>query len=291
MSYNYPKVNKNLKPLIYFFMRLHSLMVNFFFVKRMDVEGLENVSRTKPIIFAATHANSFYDAIVLHNVFLRYVHALARGDAFSKNAVAMILDLVHILPIWRITEGKQNMAKNNQTFDRCHELLRNNQQVLIYPEGVCKNQTTLLPLKRMGTSGMALRAWQEGIDVEVVPVVTTYDSFKKFGKRMNLRFNTPLKKEDFDLSDPQEFAKAFTSKLTEEMEVMISHDFKPVGFWRNLVHYAGWVIHFPLFLAINAFVKKKFGKTVFFDSVWFGLFYLSAGIYWLLLILLACQLF
>ncbi len=253
-------------------------------MKRLDVEGMENISKTKPIIFAATHANSFYDAILLHCETERYVHALARGDAFNNKAAAFILDLVHILPIWRITEGKHNMAKNNQTFDRCHELLRNNKQVLIYPEGKCKNQTTLLPLKKMGTSGMALRAWKDGIDAEVVPVVSTYDSFKTFGKRINLKIAKPLRKEEFDIhGDASDFAKKFTAKLTEEMEGMISHEFKPVGLLRNLSFYLGYFIHLPLFLLIQYIAKKKFGRTVFYDSVCYGLFYVMGGPYWLLL--------
>ncbi|WP_304237912.1 1-acyl-sn-glycerol-3-phosphate acyltransferase [Jiulongibacter sediminis] len=290
MSYSYPQMHPKIKPIVFWFMRLYARIVNFFFVKRLDTEGMEHISDTKPILFAATHANSFYDAILLHIETKRYVHALARGDAFNNKAVAFILDLVHILPIWRITEGKHNMAKNNQTFDRCHELLRNNKQVLIYPEGRCKNQTTLLPLKKMGTSALALRAWKDGIDVEVVPVVSTYDSFKNFGKRINLKIAKPLRKEDFDLSqDSSEFAKVFTAKLTEEMEAMIDHTFKPVGFLRNMVHYLGWLIHLPLFLFIHWFTKKKFGPTIFFDSVWYGIFYVTAGPYWLLLGILISQ--
>ncbi|MGR3811047.1 1-acyl-sn-glycerol-3-phosphate acyltransferase [Jiulongibacter sp. NS-SX5] len=285
-------MHPSLKPIVFWFMRFYARIVNFFFIKRLDKEGMHNISDSKPIIFAATHANSFYDAILLHCETKRYVHALARGDAFNNKAAAFILDLVHILPIWRITEGKQNMAKNAQTFDRCHELLKENKQVLIYPEGRCKNQTTLLPLKKMGTSSMALRAWREGIDVEVVPVVSTYSNFKSFGKRINLKVAKPLRKEEFDLdADPSEFAKKFTARLTEEMEPMIDHKFKPVGILRTLVFHFGVVLNAPLYLLVHLISKNKFGRTIFFDSVWYGLFYVLGGAYWTILFITIYHLF
>lgn len=250
----------------------------------MDVEGLENVPSNKPILFASTHANSFYDAIILHILFKRYVYALARGDAFKNPIVAKLLSLIHMLPVWRISEGRTNLTKNTETFEKCNELFKRNKQVLIYPEGVCQNQTSLLPLKKRGTSAMAYKAWKEGIDVQVVPVVLTYDSFKRFGKRINLKFNKPLQKENFNLDNEITFSKTFTEALEEEMKTMFSFDFKSPGLLRNILFYLGWLINFPLYLSIDAFVKRKFGKTIFSDSIWFGLLFLSYPFYLLLLL-------
>lgn len=260
-------------------------------MKRLDITGLENVDRNKPILFASTHANSFYDAIILHLVFKRYVYALARGDAFKKPAVAKMLTWIHLLPVWRITEGRSNMKKNAKTFDDCNELFKQNKQVLIYPEGVCRNQTKLLPLKKGGTAAMTFKAWNDGIDVQVVPVVLTYDSFKTFGKRVNLNFGKPLQKESFDFSEEVSFSKEFTAILAEKMKPLFSHEFKPVGFLRNAFHYFGWLINFPLYIAIDTFVKKKFGKTVFSDSIWFGVMYFTYPLYLLLLIFGLSRLF
>ncbi len=241
----------------------------------MDVEGKELVPLDKPVIFASTHSNSFYDAILIYLIFRKNVYALGRGDAFKNPIVAKILRAIHMLPIWRISEGKQNMSKNASTFNECNELFKRNQNVLIYPEGICTNQLDLLPLKKRGTSAMAYRAWKEGIDVHVVPVVLTYDSFKTFGKRINLKFNPPLHKENYDLTDEISFAKTFTADLQSEMTEMFNHDFKPVGFWRNLSFNLGCVLFAPLYLAIHLFVKKRYHKTIFFDSIWYGLLYLT----------------
>jgi 1-acyl-sn-glycerol-3-phosphate acyltransferase len=242
----------------------------------MDVYGKEFVPKDKPVIFASTHSNSFYDAILLYLMFKKNVYALGRGDAFKNPILAKILRAIHMLPIWRISEGKKNMANNKATFEECNELLKRNQNVLIYPEGICNNQTTLLPLKKRGTSAMAYKAWNEGIDVHIVPVVLIYDSFNKFGKRINLKFSKPLHKEDFDLNDEISFSKQFTAALQEEMSQLFVNDFKPVGFWRNALSYFGWVLFLPLFLLISIFVNKKYSKTIFSDSIWYGLLFLTA---------------
>lgn len=280
----YKQVNPKLRPYIYFWMNRWAYLINLFFVKRMDVTGLENIPKDKPLILAGTHANSFYDAIVLHLLIKgRHVHALARGDAFNKGWVSKVLDMVYIIPVWRITEGKSNMQKNEYTFQKCHQLLKENKVVLIYPEGVCKNQTTLLPIKRSGITRLASDAWAAGIDAHIVPIVSNYDSFKKFGKRINLSVAPALTRENYDISDQKALGQKLVNDLTAAMEPMINHEFKPVSFFRNPFYYIGWVINFPLYFIINKIAKAKFGRTVFFDSVFYGFMYVSMAFYWIIL--------
>jgi len=277
--------------IFYYFLRINAHIANFFFLKRIDIEGKELVPLDKPVIFASTHSNSFYDAILIYLMFKKNVYALGRGDAFKNPIVAKILRAIHMLPIWRITEGQHNMSKNMDTFEECNGLFKRNQNVLIYPEGLCTNQAKLLPLKKRGTSAMAYRAWKEGIDVHVVPVVLTYDSFKTFGKRINLKINPPLHRENYDLSDEISFSKAFTTDLQAEMTEMFNHNFKPVGLWRNLSFYFGCVLFAPLYLAIHFFVKKKYFKTIFFDSIWYGLLFLTIVPYFITLFILLKNIF
>ncbi len=252
-------------------------------MKRMDTVGTEYVPRDKPVIFAVTHSNSLIDAIIVYLLFTKNVYSLARGDAFNNPIVAVILKTIHMLPIWRISEGRSNMSKNAKTFEACNEIFKRNKNVLIFPEGLCKNQTTLLPLKKRGTAVMAHKAWEEGIDLHIVPVVITYDSFKKFGRRANVHFDTPLTKEGYDLSDTVSFSKKFTDDLTEKMKPLFHYEFKPVGSLRNAWFLLGWLINWPLYLIIGFIVKKKFAKTIFSDSMWYGLLFVTIFPYLLLL--------
>ena len=263
-------------------MRLNALLAYLFFSKRVDAVGTEYVPRDKPVIFASTHSNSLIDAIIIYLLFIKNVYSLARGDAFNNPIVAIILKTIHMLPVWRMSEGRKNMAKNGKTFDECNEIFKRNKNVLIFPEGLCTNQTTLLPLKKRGTAAMAYKAWNDGIDLQIVPVVITYDSFKRFGKRANVQFDSPITKEGYDLKNEVTFSKKFTDDLTDKMEPLFNYEFKPVGFLRNAMFLFGWLINWPLYLLIDFIVKKKFAKTIFFDSIWYGLLFVTIFPYLLL---------
>jgi 1-acyl-sn-glycerol-3-phosphate acyltransferase len=268
-----------------FFYRLvrgYAIFIARLTIKRMDIKGLDFIPEGKPVLFASTHFNSFFDSCITHLVTQPKVYALARGDAFNKPFVSSILEFFYILPVWRISEGKQNMVWNQRSFERCHEVFQENQKVLIYPEGVCKYQTEVLPLKN-GTAAMAYKAWKDGLDVEVIPVTINYESYTKIGKMMNFNFGSPLLAKDFDLTDEKAFNSHFTTTLYQGMTAGVDRNFKPYSFFKNPLYAIFFPINLPLYLGISWLVKKKLGKTVFQDSVWFGLLMILWPVYTLLL--------
>ncbi len=270
---------------IYFFLRKWAKIVFYFFAKRIDISGIENIPSDKPILFASIHPNSFFDAIVLHVMLKRYVYALARGDAFKKGFVEWILTVVHMIPIYRISEGKENLLKNDDTFERCQELFRKNQQVLIFAEGICKQQREVLPLKK-GTARMVMQAWEEGDDVHVVPVGIMYDDFRKYGKRIKLNFNKPITQKDFQEKHPAKFVREFNEKLQPAMQQMVDLEVKPYSFFKNPIYYPALFLNAPFLILIRKIVSDKFGKTVFYDSVFYGAMFVLLPFYWLIVALL-----
>lgn len=240
-----------------------------------------------PKIIACNHPNSFFDAI---NVAIQYpkpIYFLARGDAFKKPLVALFLKSLHLIPIYRLSEGKENLSKNTETFETCLTLLRKNQTILIFSEGICVNEWKLRPLKK-GTARLALLALKEGItNLELVPTNITYSSFSKNPKDSILHFNTSFKPDTLakspeaafynsfnellkvgvlqkmivknDLSDVELFAKT-DSVVTKILKVLLAIP-ALIGFMGNYWIYSSFKI-----IAIN---KTK--NTVFYDSVLFGI--------------------
>ncbi|UBM57318.1 1-acyl-sn-glycerol-3-phosphate acyltransferase [Marinilongibacter aquaticus] len=279
-----------MKYFLYLLLRFHGNIVVRFFIKRLEIEGLENIPKNQPILYASTHFNSFFDSCITHLITSPKVHALARGDAFKGKRVTAFLEFLFILPIWRISDGKENMHKNAETFDKCQDIFRNGQHVLIYPEGICKHQKDVLPLK-MGTANMIHRAWDEKLNVAVVPMVLTYDSYSRLGKLVKVNFGPAMQASDFDISDEKEFKRTFTDRLFTEMKSLVSYDFKPFSIWKNPLFVLGNLINFPIYLSLKNAVKHKFGRTVFFDSVWYGVLMFVLPLYWLLLLGIAFWIF
>jgi len=147
-----------------------------------------------PVLIAANHPNSFLDAIILATLFKNPVYSLARGDAFHKKIIAKILASFNMLPVYRVSEGVENLEHNYSTFDACRDLFKQQKIVLIFSEGRCINEWHLRPLKK-GTARLALAAWEQNIPLKVLPLGINYSNFKKFGKTLKLNFGNIISKE------------------------------------------------------------------------------------------------
>ena len=53
-----------------------------------------------------------------------------------------------MLPVYRPSEGVENLSENYKTFDTCIELFKRGEIVLIFSEGLCVNEWHLRPLKK-----------------------------------------------------------------------------------------------------------------------------------------------
>ncbi len=75
----------------------------------------ERALNTKgPLLITANHPNSFFDAIIIGAMFKHPVHFLARGDAFKKPWHNTLLKLLNMIPIYRLSEGKENLHLNEK---------------------------------------------------------------------------------------------------------------------------------------------------------------------------------
>ncbi len=156
--------------------------------------------REGPLLLAVNHPNSFLDAIILCTLFDGTIYSLARGDAFKNKLAAKILFLFKMFPVYRVSEGVENMEENYRTFDLCKNIFKQNGIVLIFSEGRCVNEWHLRLLKK-GTARLAISSWEDGIELKVLPVAINYSSFKKFGKNIKLFFGDAISKEDIDYKD------------------------------------------------------------------------------------------
>lgn len=268
------------------------------FCKRVDIEDPAFLREKGPLLLAANHPNSFLDAVILDLYFDEPIYSLARGDAFYSPTVTRILTSLKILPVYRTSEGVENLSDNYKTFDSCLDLFRKNGVVLMFSEGKCINEWHLRPLKK-GTARLAIKAWEEGIPLKVLPVALNYDSFDKLGKTVIIRFGKMIQKEDipFDQSDGQR-NNAFNQLLRAELEKGVFEMDKqdeekreelfqtktPV--WKKIVLAApallGWLSHAPLYLPLRAWARKKYLRTDHYDSVMMGLLLIAYPVYLIL---------
>ena len=186
--------------MLYSFVKIIARLALPLYCRNLEINDRKYLEQKGPLILAANHPNSFLDAIILCTLFDGTIYSLARGDAFKKKWFAKILTTFKMFPVYRVSEGVENLEENYITFDLCKKLFKKKGIVLIFSEGRCINEWHLRPLKK-GTARLAISSWKEGIDVKVLPVSINYSSFKKFGKNIKLDFGDIITKEDINFND------------------------------------------------------------------------------------------
>lgn len=248
-----------------------------------------------PLLIACNHPNSFLDAVIIDILFDQPVWSLARGDVFVNRFVSSLLWFLKILPVYRTSEGVENLSDNYKTFQACIELFRRNGKVLIFSEGLSVNEWKLRPLKK-GTARLAARCKEENIPLQILPVCINYSSFRSFGKNVILNFGTAFTTTDFDTNGTDgAYHTAFNKKLKEELERLVitveetdmekrkelfvmppSPLVKTILF---LPAIAGLLFHAPLYIPLKLFTAKKFGNSIHYDSVITGLLMITYPVY------------
>lgn len=276
--------------MLYYIFRPYVTFLFKFFIKKITITGLDNIPKSGAVILAATHANSFLDAAIIGCTIERRMWSLGRGDIFRKKIANKILSSFFMLPIHRLSEGKEHLRGNDETFDRCIDLFKQGEIVLIFSEGICKHQTKLLPLKK-GTARLAQQAWKEGIDLTIIPIGITYDTFFSFGKIINMNVGKGIGKTELEnISEDVIFLKNFNDLLTEKINKCLNWNFPKVDFMQSPVFSLGAVIHFPANY-LSGFISRKITKgSVFFDSIRLGAMIVVYPLYWLIVGCLICYL-
>lgn len=289
-----------LEQMLYSFVKIIARAALKFYCRDIQINKKEFLKCDGPLMLAANHPNSFLDAIILCTIFDKPVYSLARGDAFKGSTITKILIALKMLPVYRISEGVENLEGNYQTFDQCKKIFKQNGIVLIFSEGLCVNEWHLRPLKK-GTARLAISTWADGIPLKVLPVGINYNSFKTFGKNVRLFFGDFITANDIDLlagngktiqafnanlqqqlaSFVFEIAAADKATLKEKFYVHQSAVKKAVLFLPSVI---GWLLHAPLYYPVKFFVTKKTTDTDHFDSVVVAILFLAYPLYLLLIV-------
>ncbi len=173
--------------------------------------------------------------------------------------------------------------------------MEQNKTILIFSEGICKNEWNLRSLKK-GTARLAIQAWENGIPLRVIPVGINYSSFRLFGKNVHLNFGKSITQlevppQSSDGLRNQLFNQLLQASLQQLVYEIPSSDHQlledKLGSGVSILvkkllflpAQLGRIIHFPLYTLIYRFTIRKFGNTGHCDSVVSALLLLSYPFY------------
>ncbi|MBN1925819.1 MAG: 1-acyl-sn-glycerol-3-phosphate acyltransferase [Prolixibacteraceae bacterium] len=169
-------------------------MVHRLQYRNIIVKGRENIPKEKPIIFAPNHQNALMDPLAI--VFTTPLQPvfLARADIFKSRFIASILRFFKILPVYRIRDGKDQLNKNNETFETCIRILKKNKPLCLFPEAAHVGMKSMLPHKKAIPRLAFLAGSQTNytIDLQVVPVGIFYSHYSRFRSDLIVHYGPPV---------------------------------------------------------------------------------------------------
>jgi len=199
------------------------------FFKRSQVKNAKYLKVSGPVVLAVNHPNAFMDPIALTTlVYPPRLYYLARGDAFKKGFVSLLLESLGIIPIFRLQDGgKEGLKKNDETYKRVNNLLSRNKKIIIFAEGLCVQERRLRPLKK-GVARMVFGA-MESINIPnltVIPVGINYTNPSQFRSSIFCNIGKPIKMTDYinDYNNaPAKVMNEFLADLSVKMRNLIVH--------------------------------------------------------------------
>ena len=287
--------------MLYSFLKIVVGLALKIFCRKVLINKPELLKEKGPLILACNHPNSFLDAVLLDVIFKEPIWSLTRGDAFINKFVGKVLLSLRMLPVYRPSEGVENLSENYKTFDECIEIFKKNGVVLIFSEGLCVNEWHFRSLKK-GTARLAIKCQDENIPLKILPVGINYSSFTRFGKNIFVNFGNLFTMEGLDANAAEGTRNlAFNENLKKELTPLVFEinkvDKKEQKKLLEIVPSAtkkillivpsilGWLIHAPLYLPARYFVFKNFKGTVHNDSVLIAVLFIAYPLYLLLIVL------
>lgn len=194
--------------------------------RKIVYTGKENVNENHPIIFASNHRNAVVDPLLLLNGCEKQPVFLARADVFNKPTIARIMKWLHIMPVYRMRDGAENLTNNSDSFQLSGSLLKKRIPIALYPEGKHNPKMSLLPVQK-AISRIVLPIESDAnfeLGCEVIPVGLYYTDIFGFLSDVYVTFGKPIKVNSYRSQyeeNPNIAANALRKELESRMRELI----------------------------------------------------------------------
>ena len=195
------------------------------FFRKIYFTNRDRIPEGKPLILAINHPTAFIEPCILACFLPIKLYFLVRGDLFKKPLFRKILNVLHMVPIFRRQEGLDQLKKNDETFDFCYEALNDHKTVVILPEGRTIQEKRLRPIRK-GLARIAFGTYEKygDIDLHIVPIGVNFTEADKFRSVAMFDVGEPIRLRDYYdqyQENPQRTIRTLTTVVKEGLENQI----------------------------------------------------------------------
>jgi 1-acyl-sn-glycerol-3-phosphate acyltransferase len=218
-------MKKNIKKIWYNSVKLFLKISLRFYAKKIKVKGKENVPKKGAILFAINHPNALMDPLFVTSNNPRENHFLVRADVFKKPLVKKALATLNLMPIYRIRDGRNQLSNNEEIFNKCFNILKRKETLIIFPQGGHSRDRNIKPLSK-GFTRIVFGALEENpeLDVAVIPVGLTYQNSSTFPCKVAINFGEAINSRQIFNNNPK--AKAINilkNEVSNQLKKLTVH--------------------------------------------------------------------
>ncbi len=167
--------------------------------REVSAGDLEPTARG-PLLLVSNHFGGAADAIVLMSVLPRRPRILADDTIWRYPVARQVMEWLGAIPVHRGRSGTGGEAHsgsdNTDMFSSCHDALAGGDSVLIFPEGITREEPSIGEVKT-GAARIALGALDAGVrGLRIVPVGIHYDDKAAFRSSVYVRRGDPIDLDD-----------------------------------------------------------------------------------------------
>ncbi|MFV1956205.1 MAG: lysophospholipid acyltransferase family protein [bacterium] len=172
------------------------------FFKRMEVEGLENIPRTGPVLFLPNHPNALVDALVVLKNVPRPVSLTARSTLGDHHPVMdYLMRKANVIRFHRKQDRElgADRSRNIKALAECMRRLKNGEAIIIFPEGQSHSDPGIRPF-RWGAARLALdytQAENVTVPLNIVPVGLYFPYKARFRSDVWVCFGKPVNVQEW----------------------------------------------------------------------------------------------
>lgn len=245
--------------LLYYAFKIFIKTGLFFYTKKVIVLGHNNIPKKGAVLFTANHPNGLIDPLLIATHISRRTHFLVRAAVFKKKLVAAFFDLLGMMPIYRIRDGVKQLSKNEEIFNKCQQLLNNNNTLLIFPEGSHNRKRTIRPLSK-GFTRIIFRTLNENSEtnIHIVPIGITYQNASNYPSKVAINIGKPiLANKYYDKNNINTSVKEVKRLVSTQLESLSVHIKDDENYEQKLSKLNNAQVDFTDVQKVNTIIKEN----------------------------------
>lgn len=208
----------------YLLVKIYIKLGLYAYYNQIRVVGREHIPDKGAVLFVCNHQNALIDPLLLATHTKRSVHFLTRAGVFANSFLNKLFASLQMLPIYRVRDGWQTLAKNQAIFDKCHNILAEEKSLLIFPEGSHNIIRRVRPLSK-GFTRIVFGTLEKHPDLllQIVPVGMNFSSVSEHPSKVGIYFGKSILANTYSNTSIHDATNNLKSDVHQAMSQLTTH--------------------------------------------------------------------